>query len=141
MQRQERHAAVALERAADAKADLLAIHQKTEERFGRDVPPDAFLLDVLDLIEVREGDRWIWRGRRNNLGLPSLRVERGEKSLARFLAIQFGVITEEEFGVMYPNDGDADDVNPFHRTFRATGIPIGNVARYRFGDVLDEVDA
>ena len=78
---------------------------------------------------------WRWRGMRNNHGLPTLRSRsaRGtEESVIRYLAVEFGVIDADEHGMLFPANGDADDVNPWHRTLRRTERPMGNAARYTF---------
>lgn len=127
--RQQRRAEAAKEAADLAHTDLLAAHTLAEKRFGLVVPLDALLLDVLELVDVEPGEVWRWRGMRNNYGIPTVRHDRDEKSLPRYLAIAFGVISEDEYGVLYPVD-DPEDMNPRHRTLRRTEKPIGNRRRY-----------
>ena len=137
LDRAERQIARATEDAADARRELTLIHEKACERFGRQIPADALLLDVLDLVDVEEGDVWRWRGRRNNKDTPTVIVSegraRGEKSLVRYLAIELGVIAEDAYGTLYPN-GDQDDVNPWHRTLRRSDAPMGNPKRWLFDE-------
>ncbi len=138
MNRWDRKAEEARTRADAARADLAVMHRKTCERFGRDLPTDALLLDVLQLVDIEEGDVWRWRGMRNNFGLPTIKFARpgsratNERSLVRYLAIELGVIKEDTWGVLYPENGDKDDVNPYHRTLRAADQPVGNSGRYGF---------
>lgn len=138
LQRWQKRAADATETAEASRQDLLTIHRKTSERFARDIPFDALLLDVLDLIDIEDGDRWLWRGTRNNKGTPTLRVHTSranngnERTVVRYLAIAFGVISEDDWGVLYPVDGDKADVNPWHRRLRRSNLPIGNPGRYTF---------
>lgn len=118
----------------EAQAVLDAIHIATEARFGRQVPRDALLLDVLGQVEVEEGDVWRWRGWTNNHGTATFRTPdgRGERTVVRYLAISFGVIAEGTFGMLFPANGDRDDLNPWHRKLRESADPIqGN--RFRFG--------
>lgn len=116
--------------ADEAKADLELAWKAACARFGRDVPRDALVLDVLELVEVVDGDRWLWHGIRNNKRLPVVRMGRSEQSACRFFAIEFGVIDNEWSGTLYPVDGDVDDINPFHRSLRASERPTGNPNRY-----------
>lgn len=129
-------AAAALERVRsdydEARELLERLHRTLEERFGRSIPLNALLLDVLALVDVEEGDVWRWLGPRNNQGVPVIRVDRAEKTLVRYLALAFGVIGEDDFGVLYPAAGDPDDVNPWHRTLRRTTRPVGNPHRWAF---------
>jgi hypothetical protein len=119
--------------AAAAQEELAIIHRQTCERFGRDIPTDALLLDVLDSVAVEPGDRWIWHGLRNNYGLPTVKGDdRREQSLVRFLALAFGIIGEDDYGTLYPENGDRDDVNPWHRTLRRAERPTGNPDRFGF---------
>jgi hypothetical protein len=129
--RAQARAAEAQAEADAAEEELAAIHGSTEKRFGRSVPANALLLDALAHIEIEEGDRWRWQGLRNNKGLAVLKYDRTEKSLVRFLAIEFGLITEDDYGLLYPLT-DTDDVNPWHRELRATESPMGNPARWTF---------
>jgi len=124
LQRAERRAAEAEQEALDLQLQLAQLHARLCERFGRDVPQNALLLDVLEQIEVEDGDVWRWRGRRNNHDLPTLRINRAEKSVIRYLAIEFGVISEDDFGLLYPTGGDPEDINPWHRRMRASTRPI-----------------
>lgn len=138
LHRWEKRLATAQDEVESAQSDLATLHRKACERFDRDLPQDALLLDVLESIEVEEGDRWLWRGVRNNKGLATLRHRptRGagqELSVVRFLAITFGVIEETDNGQLYPVNGDTDDVNPFHREFRRSEKPFGNPNRYTWG--------
>lgn len=111
---------------------LTAIHAAACEKLGREVPTDALLLDVLALIDVEDGDTWVWNGMRNNKGLAVVRPRRSsEVSLVRYLAIEFGLITEDDYGVLYPMNGP-DDVNPWHRELRAAEKPVGNPNRFGF---------
>lgn len=136
--RWQRRADEAAEHITGARDELTAMHRRACERFGRSLPPDALLLDVLELIEVEDGDVWRWKGRRNNKGLATVMIRRParkgsyERSLVRYLALELGVIDEGEWGVLYPANGDADDVNPWHRTLRRAGEPVGNPTRYGF---------
>ncbi len=130
-QRAERKMAEATADLELAQGDLAALMEETAARIGRPVPANALLLDVLSLVEVLDRNIWRWRGIRNNKNLPTLRVDMGEKSVVRFLAIEFGVITEEDFGMLYPVDGDTDDVNPWHRVLRPSTRPIGNTWAFR----------
>lgn len=124
--------------AESAMRELADLHRKACERFGRDLPTDALLLDVLDLVKVVDGDRWLWKGNRNNKDLATIRARFGagshlsERSLVRYLAIELGVISEDDEGMLYPRDGDVDDVNPFHRVLRRTDAPMGNPNRFGF---------
>lgn len=136
-QRERAKAEIATEVADDARRRLDEMHKEACDRFGMDVPCDALLLDVLALVEV-EGDRWLWQGTRNNKGMATIRAPRGvrysgEISLVRYLAIEFGLIEPDTFGLLYPTNGDLDDVNPWHRTMRYADAPVGNPDRYRFG--------
>jgi hypothetical protein len=137
-QRQRRREAAAREAAEAAEADLDAIHAAAEERFDLQIPKDALLLDVLEQIEVQGDDRWVWRGRRNNHNLPSIWLRNEvngngqEISIVRYLAVAFRVIDEHEFGMLYPTNGDRDDVNPWHRKLRPMDRPAGNPTRYSY---------
>lgn len=122
---------------AEALAQLEALRLAASKRFGRDIPSDAGLLDVLDAISIEPGDVWRWNGRRSNLGRPVLRGmgaagHDSETSVMRYLGIAFGVITKDQFGVLYPEHGDTEDVNPFHRVLRQTALPVGNIKRFGF---------
>jgi hypothetical protein len=123
----------------DALDELTRIHAAACKKFRRPVPPDALLLDILELVDVTDDDVWLWRGMRNNHGTPTVKFVESrrnhERSLARYLAIAFGVIAETDNGTLYPN-GDADDVNPWHRTLRATPESTGN--RFRFSPKAPE---
>lgn len=135
MERWERRRDEADAERAAAEEELTAIWKATCVRFGREVPADAVLLDILDSVVVEPMDVWRWRGLRNNKGLATIRVRSRsgtEESLVRYLAIEFGVITEDQNGMLFPSDGDAEDVNPWHRTLRASLKPIGNARRYEF---------
>lgn len=127
----ERAAAEQHRRKADAASNALYERWHREcKRFGRDdIPRDPFILDVLASIEVGPGDKWRWLGGTNNHGVPSVRTAdpaRAERSVVRVLAEAFGVVDPETNGVLYPANGDRDDVNPFHRRLRAgTNKPMG----------------
>lgn len=133
LHRAERRRDAAQEEIDLVLRDLSELHTATEERFGRPVAPDALLLDVLASVDIADGDVWLWKGMRNNHGLPTMKYVEGrrnhEKSVIRYLAIQFGVITDEDEGTLYPDD-DPDDINPWHRTLRRSPEPLGN--RWRF---------
>ena len=134
VERQEGRAEKALAEAAVARRRLDGIHREAVARFGRAIPFDPQLLDVLDSITVEAGDRWRWKGMRNNHGLPTVRRFGGEtieRSLVRYLAIAFGVIGPDDHGSLYPAHGDADDVNPWHRRLRRADAPTGNPDRYQ----------
>lgn len=129
----ERHDRIAAENEAiarEARSDLARIHTDACERFDLDLPLDPFLLDVLELIDVAPANRWLWRGTRNNKGVPTIRHQGHELSLTRYLAIQLGVISGNEFGTLYPVEGDTEDVNPFHRDLRRAPRPTGNPYRF-----------
>lgn len=136
--RWEQRAAEATEQADVARQELAVIHRTMCDRFGRAIPADAFLLDVLELIDITDGDRWEWRGGRNNKGLAVVRRIPGspsaasETSVVRYLAIEFGVIDADDHGVLYPIDGDIEDVNPWHRKLRRSERPAGNPNRFKF---------
>lgn len=126
-------------KADDAVIRLEKIHSETEARFGRDVPQDALLLDVLACIEVEADDVWRWKGTRNNHGIPTVSMPldsgrrwRSERSLARYLGLAFGVLKDDQFGTFYPANGDADDMNPWHRVLRESDLPVGNPDRYQW---------
>lgn len=130
--RAQARAAEAQAEANAAEDELAGIHRSIEERFGRQVPANALLLDALAHIEIEDGDRWRWQGLRNNKGLAVIKTDRtSERSLVRFLAIQFGLIDEDDYGLLYPLT-DPDDVNPWHRELRASDGPIGNADRWAF---------
>jgi len=130
--RWERKADEAGQQATLARDELTMLHRKTCEKFGRQVPTDALLLDVLGDIDVEDGDRWIWQGARNNKDLPVVKTSNGrELSLIRYLAIEFGVISPDDFGTLHPK-GDVEDVNPWHRTLRRSTHPMGNPNRFGF---------
>lgn len=135
--RWEQRRAEADEALAAAQTELTTIWQKACDRFGRSVPTDAFFLDVLDSIDIEDGEVWRWRGMTNNKGLAVVRSRSGrkagsEESLVRFLAVAFGIIEPEEFGSLYPANGDPDDINPWHRTLRRSERPLGNPDRFAF---------
>jgi len=131
--RWERKADEAAQQATLARDELTMLHRKTCEKFGRQVPTDALLLAVLENIDVEDGDRWIWQGARNNRDTPVVKPGNGrEVSLVRYLAIEFGRISPDDFGSLYPDEGDVDDVNPWHRTLRRTEHPTGNPNRFGF---------
>lgn len=136
--RAERRMQAARDEGDRARADLTAIWLETCARFGREVPRDALVLDVLDSVVVEAGDCWRWLGPTNNKSLPCFRspvdssAGRGERSVVRFLAVAFGVIASDDWGVLYPTGGRTWDVNPFNRTLRRSSAPIGNPARYAF---------
>ncbi len=127
-----RFAARIAERADGAVAEAVAARDEARavidarwaeecDRFGRALPLDPFLLDRLALIDLEAGDVWRWRGVRNNKGLPTVRMSRPhavELSAVRYLAVRLGVIGEEDYGILYPSNGDPEDVNPWHRTLR-----------------------
>lgn len=139
LRRAEQRLTAAQEEADAVTDELTALHRRAEERFGRPITPDALLLDVLASVVITDRDVWLWRGMRNNHGLPTVKYVEGrrnqEKSVVRYLAIAFGVITDEDNGVLYP-DEDADDINPWHRTLRRSPEPTGN--RWRFQPKLQE---
>lgn len=98
-------------------------------RFGRPVPDDPDVLDILAQVEVTDGDVWRWQGMRNNKGLATVRRLAGERrpvelSVVRVLAIAFGVISPDWPGMLYPQ-GSPDDVNPFHRNLRGIDRRFG----------------
>jgi hypothetical protein len=100
-------------------------------RLGVEVPPDPMLLDVLQLIDVDEAGAWRWQGVTNNHGTPTLRLPgQGERTVVRYLAIAFGLITDGDYGQLYPQ-GDRNDVNPWKRKLRRSEKPAGNLNRYR----------
>lgn len=135
MVRWERRRDEASERVHAANVDLASMWQETCERFGRDdIPTDALLLDVLESIDVEAGDVWRWNGVRNNKGLATLRRGRNgtEVSLVRYLAESFGIVEPDEYGLLYPANGDPDDVNPWHRTLRRSQQPVGDGHRFTF---------
>lgn len=132
MVRQRKRAEEATDRADSAAHELETMRAKAEKRFKRPVPGDALLLDVLDMIDVQKGDRWVWLGMRNNKALATIRLHASEQSVVRVLAIAFGVIEDDDFGVLYPRDGDTEDVNPWHRTLRESPRSIGNRKRFQF---------
>lgn len=113
------------QRASDASDELNRMRVKAEAKFRIEIPADAFLLDVLELIDIEEGDVWRWAGVHNNKDLATIRPGRSELSLVRYLAVALGVIAEDSYGILYPSDGDADDVNPWHRTLRPSATPVG----------------
>lgn len=134
LRRAEQRRDAAEQDAELASAELTGLYVKARERFGRDIPADALLLDVLASIDIEQpGDIWRWNGTRNNKGLPTMKYVEGrrnhEKSVIRYLAIAFGIISEEDDGLLYP-DEDPDDINPWHRTLRRASTPQGN--RWRF---------
>lgn len=134
MDRAQQRAEKAQEEAAAARGELLQLHKHACEKFGREVPPDAMLLDVLASIVIEPGDVWRWLGTRNNKNLATIRMrahQNAEVSLVRYLAVEFGVISDDDYGILYPT-GDPDDVNPWHRTLRRTSYPVGNINRYAF---------
>ena len=104
---------------------LMKIHEETERRFGVDIPRDAMVLDVLDLIVI-DGDRWLWQGPRSHHGTPVLRLPRtertdggtvtAERTVARWLAVKFDLMAEDDDRQLRvgPN-GDPADVNPYNR--------------------------
>lgn len=139
--RQEHKAALATRAAREARDDFAEIKAGLEARFGRELPDDGLLLDLLDLIEVADNDRWLWHGLRNNYGIGIVRDGRSEQSLVRYLAIAFGVIEPEEFGMLFPREvgpgkkGDTLDVNPWHRVLRGTSTAMGNRGRFTLPEV------
>jgi hypothetical protein len=137
--RQSDKAIKAATAAHAAAQELTRLHSETCQRFGRDVPMDPELLDVLGQIDVVAGDRWLWLGSHNNHGVPVVRLRSPgkyhESSAARYLALAFDVIQPGEHGVLYPRDGDRDDINPWHRRLRRTPTSLGNPHRY---DVVNE---
>ena len=113
------------EEADDAFKELDRLWLAAEVRFGIDVPRDAMLLDVLALIDV-EGDRWMWKGPRSHNGTPVVRLPRtervdggkvtAERTTARWLAIKFGLMSENETGMLFCGPTvDQADVNPWKR--------------------------
>lgn len=131
--RQQGRVAEAQRAVAAAEDDLRSIHDELRSRFGRPIPFDARLFDVLDHIEIRSGDHWHWLGGRNNRGLPVIRSIIGEpgceRSVIRYLALSFGLISEDDYGSLHPT-GDTDDVNPWHRKLRRADNPTGNPRRF-----------
>lgn len=143
-ERWEREAAHAAAQAAARRSELAEAHRQACERFGVDLPVDGLLLDVLALVDVEPGDRWVWKGMRNNHGVPTYRItsvkgEHGaqERSVARYLALALGVIGPDEHGTLHSTNGDTDDVNPWHRALRRSDSPVGNFDRYRQGRAID----
>ena len=130
--RLEKRIAKDTEQLGAVTADLIEIHHSAQERFGVKVPLDALLLDVLGQIDVEDDSRWRWRGQRNNKRLGVVKTLNREMSVVRYLAIEFGVIGEDDQGLLYPAHGDADDINPWHRKFRRAEAPVGNPDRFRF---------
>ena len=119
--------------AAEANDDLRRLHADACERFDRNFPLDPLLIDVLESVVIKPGDRWIWLGVRNNKDLAVIRRARGhELSVVRYLAIALGVIDENENGALYPAAGDTEDINPFHRVLRGrpTTPRYGNHERF-----------
>lgn len=118
--------------AEDARGALNRMHTEANRRLGVDVPRDALLLDVLELVDVEDGNRWTWRGTTNNKQLATVKADGREMSLVRFLAIAFGIIDETWQGLLYPTDNDTEDVNPWHRQLRESDAPLGNPKRFTF---------
>lgn len=118
----------AAHRAEAERCEVEFLHHLNAEsmRFGVTVPPDPFLLDVLGQIDVENpGEVWRWRGNSNDHGTMTVRTQRSERSVVRFLAEAFGVVGPDDEGLLYPR-GDRDDVNPWHRDWRpGTGVPVG----------------
>jgi hypothetical protein len=110
----------------ELRADLLDWKWRESKRLGVDVPANALLLDILELIEITEDDKWLWLGVTNNKNLPTIRYRDGQKaherSVVRVLAEFFEIIDEDWEGTLYPTNG-TDDVNPWHRELRA--LPEG----------------
>lgn len=124
------------ERRRAALGALRKMRDDAEVRFGRPVPLDGMVLDILGQITVEEGDVWKWHGCRNNHNMPTFRTGRtpsapngGERSVVRILAVAFGVIKDDEAGILYPRKKGTDDVNPWHRTI-GKGKGPGNHKRY-----------
>lgn len=142
-----RHHLKALEEAERQRQiadDLLAeLDQQVEResaRLGVEVPRDAFLLDLLELVEVEQDGGWLWLGMTNNRQLPVARTRTttqngGERSVTRLLAEAFGLVDPDWEGVLYPLNGTWD-VNPWHREQRAfpEGKARGNPNRYSWGE-------
>lgn len=138
LRRWEKRLATAQDEIDAAQADLATLHRKACERFDRDLPQDALLLDVLEMIDIEEGNRWLWRGTRNNKGLATVRhhpskARSYELSVVRYLGIALGVINEDDEGTLHPVNGDVEDVNPWHRKLRRSEKPVGNPTRYTWG--------
>lgn len=111
LERENRKADAARKRAQAADAALAAQLNRESMRFGRTIPADPFLLDILSQIDVV------------NPGEP--RPGASERSTVRVLAEAFGVVSPEQNGVLYPL-GSRDDVNPFHRQHRpGSNAPMG----------------
>jgi hypothetical protein len=124
-QKEDAHRAAAQRLDADLARQLNA----ESMRFGVTVPADPLLLDVLAQIDVENpGEVWRWRGNSNNHGTMTVKWGRSERSVVRFLAEAFGVVEPDAEGLLYPK-GDRDDVNPWHREWRAgSGMPVGRRA-------------
>jgi len=116
-----------------ANGELVGIQNELRARFQRPIPFDPRLFDVLDHVEIEDGDCWRWLGGRNNRNLPVIRGIVGEshteRSVIRYLALCFGVIGEGDHGSLYPT-GALDDVNPWHRRLRRADRPTGNPHRF-----------
>lgn len=120
----------------DLTAELDAQAERESKRLGVEVPPDAFVLDVLELVEVGADDEWTWLGQTNNKQLPTVRTRTGtpnggERSVVRLLAEAFGLVDPDWEGILYPTTSPLD-VNPWHRERREypEGKCRGNPARY-----------
>lgn len=133
---------IAKELKARAELDRLdaewqAHVDRESARFGRPVPSDPEVLDILAQIDIEPGDVWRWKGLFNNKALPTYKVRstagRSERSVVRMLSVAFGLIEPGDGGLLYPI-GDKDDVNPWHRRHRiGTNRQMGNPHRYEQG--------
>ena len=126
----------AQDRLGAAEGEWQVLYDAECARFGRTLPTDALVLDVLLSVRVDPGDVWTWKGMVNNKGLPTFRIERsdenpngGERSVVRLLAVAFGVIDPDDPVLLYPTTSPRD-VNPFHRKLRRGVKPTGNPRRY-----------
>lgn len=138
---------------AEATATLDELRRELDEqvakesaRFGLEVPHDALVLDVLELVEVGPDEEWTWLGGSNNHGTPYVRYREGaqmhDRTVTRLLAEAFGLVESSWEGILYP-EGSAQDVNPFHRTLREfpDGRQRGNARRYWRDDATEQATA